>query len=178
MFWDREKLLSVTVKPKPKYHDRIIDKKDNYTIVDDKNGEKITLEEHKRKYPYKIDKDFICYVKTTHRKFSFTIPVDYCWNGADIPRVLWFFVGSKDNPEFKVPSCVHDFLLEFRGYIYKNILREEITVSQYRRLTSLIFRELLKQYGTKTVKSNIMASAVAGFQFLSPQWRDMDNEKT
>ena len=30
----------------------------------------------------------------------------------------------------------------------------------------------------KTLKSNIMASAVAGFQFLSPQWRDMDNEKT
>lgn len=170
MFWDKEKVLSVVLKPRAKYHDRNINKKDYDVIIDDKTGNKITLAEHKRKYPYKVDKDFIVNVQTTHRKFSFTVPVDYCWNGADIPRALWFFVGSKDNPEFKVPSCVHDFLLEFKDYIYKNVLREEITVSQYRRLTSLIFRELLKQYGTKTVKSNIMASAVAGFQFFSPQW--------
>lgn len=173
MFWDSEKILSVTIKPKAKFHDRTIYDKDYSIVLDDKEGNKVTLAAHKKKYPYKLDNSITCTVQTTERKFSFKISADYCWNGADIPRVLWTFVGSKDSPEFKIPSCVHDFLIEEREEIYKNVLKSEISVSEYRRLTSLIFRELLKQNGTKTVKSNIMASAVAGWQFVLPQWKDI-----
>ena len=49
----------------------------------------------------------------------------------------------------------------------------KITVAEYRRLTSLIFRDLLKTYGTKTVKSNIMSGAVQMFQatFNRHEWK-------
>ena len=160
----KEKVLTVKFNIEPIYHDRLIKLGDNIAVITDKTGKKTTIDKDKKRYPYKLDIDVICTVTTNIRTFSFTIPAEYVWNGADIPSILWFFVGSKDSPEFKVPSMVHDFMLEFKEYIYKNLLREQITVAEYRRLTSLIFRELLKVYGTKTIKSNIMAGAVQAFQ--------------
>lgn len=169
----KEKVLAVTFNIEPLYHDRLLKLGDEKVVITDKEGKKTTLDKDKKKYPYKLDIDVICNVVTTVRTFSFTIPADYVWNGADIPSILWFFVGSKDNPEFKVPSMVHDFILEYKEYIYKNLLREQITVAEYRWLTSLIFRDLLKTYGTKTVKSNIMSGAVQAFQatFNSKEWK-------
>ena len=160
----KEKVLAVTFNTEPIYHDRHPKAGDEKIIVEDKKGNKITLIAHKKLYPYKLDNEVICTVETTVRKFSFTIPQEYVWNGADIPPILWFFVGSKDNPEFKVPSLVHDFILEFKAYILNNVLYQNLSISNYRRLTSLIFRDLLKTYGTKTVKSNIMSGVVQIFQ--------------
>ena len=59
---------------------------------------------------------------------------------------------------------VHDYLLEFKFDILKEVLNDEISIKEYRRLTSLIFRQLLKDDGTKTIKSNIMSGAVQFFQ--------------
>lgn len=173
----REKVLAVKFNTEPMYHDRHPKAGDEKVIVEDKKGNRITLAAHKKLYPYKLDNEVLCTVETTVRKFSFTIPKDYVWNGADIPSILWVFVGSKDNPEFKVPSMVHDFILEFKSYIFKNILCQMISISEYRRLTSLIFRDLLKTYGTKTIKSNIMSGAVQIFQatFNRKEW-NIENE--
>lgn len=173
----KEKVLAVTFNVEPIYHDRHPKPGDEKIIVEDKKGNKITLKEHKELYPYKLDNDVICTVETTVRKFSFTIPKDYVWNGADIPPILWFFVGSKDSPQFKVPSLVHDFILEFKSYIYRNVLCQMITMGEYRRLTSLIFRDVLKTYGTKTIKSNVMSGVVQIFQatWNRQEW-DIENE--
>lgn len=160
----KEQVLAVILNSEPIYHDRQYKEGDEKIIVDDKKGNKVTLAKHKKLYPYKLDVDLLCKIITNKRTFSFTIFQDYCWNGADIPSFLWVLVGSKDNPEFKVPSMVHDFMLEFKEYIYKYLLRGQISIDEYRRLTSLIFRELLKTYGTKTIKSNIMSGAVQLFQ--------------
>ena len=169
----KEKVLAVTFDKEPEYHDRHPKAGDEKIIVEDKKGNKITLAEHKKLYPYKLDNDVECKIQTNVRTFSVEILKDYVWNGADIPSILWFFVGSKDSPEFKVPSLVHDFLLEFKSSIYILMLHGEISVAEYRRLTSLIFRDLLKTYGTKTVKSNIMSGAVQIFQatFNRKEWK-------
>lgn len=168
----KEKVLTVKFDKEPVYHDRHVNFGDNELIVYNKKGKKITLAEHKKLYPYKLDNDVVCFVETTLRSFSFKISKNYYWNGADIPSILWFLVGSKDSPEFKVPSMVHDFILEFKSYIFTEVLCEILTVKEYRRLTSLIFRDLLKTYGTKTVKSNIMAGTVDLFQaiFNRKEW--------
>ena len=169
----KEKVLAVTFDTEPLYHDRHVKPGDEKIIVEDKKGNKITLAEHKKLYPYKLDNDVECIIQTNVRTFSVRILKDYVWNGADIPPILWVFVGSKDSPEFKVPSLVHDFLLEFKSTIYILMLHGEISVAEYRRLTSLIFRDLLKTYGTKTVKSNIMSGAVQIFQatFNRKEWK-------
>ena len=35
----------------------------------------------------------------------------FVFDGASIPRVLWFFVGSRYLPKYMLPALVHDFLL-------------------------------------------------------------------
>lgn len=168
----KEKVLAVTASTPPRYGDRIIECEDFHKIVTDKKGNRITLAEHKRLYPYYVENSVIWTISTNLRDFSFTIPAEYVWNGADIPSFLWVFVGSKDCPQFKVPSMLHDFLLELKEYIYNNVLFKSISVSDYRRLTSLIFRQALKDYGTKTIKSNIMSGCVQIFQttFNRKEW--------
>lgn len=169
----KEQILAITPNNPPRYGDRFITCDDFHKITTDKNGNRITLAEHKRLYPYIVGNEIIWTVSTTLRDFSFTIPAEYIWNGADIPRFLWFFVGSKDSPQFKVPSMLHDFLLEYKDYIYNNVLCKKMSVKEYRRLTSLIFRQSLKDYGTKTVKSNIMSGCVQAFQATlnRKEWR-------
>lgn len=174
----REKILSVKSTVEPDYRDRHVEKDDDKIIVYDKKGNRITLAEHKRLYPYELLNDVTFYIETTVRTFVFDIKAGYFWNGADIPRILWFFVGSKDSPEFKVPSMIHDYMLEFKFNILDNVFGNEISVKEYRRLTSLTFRQSLKDYGTKTIKSNIMSGAVQFFQatFNRKEWkRDAEN---
>lgn len=168
----KEQVLSIKYSEYPIYFDRQQEEKDDEIIVLDKKGNRITLAEHKKIYPYEVKNEVTWTVSTTLRDFSFTIPAGYMWNGADIPRILWVFVGSKDSPEFKIPSMIHDFMLEFKEYIYSNVLMKSISVKDFRRLTSLTFRQSLKDNGTKTVKSNIMSGCVQAFQttFNHKEW--------
>lgn len=169
----REKILSVKTDVVPIFQDRRIEKDDENIIVYDKKGNRITLAEHKRLYPYELENEVRVNVETTKRSFVFTIEAGYFWNGADIPSFLWFFVGSKDSPEFKLPSMIHDYMLEFKFEILDNVLNNEISIKEYRRQTSLIFRQSLKNDGTKTIKSNIMSGAVQFFQatFNAKEWK-------
>lgn len=160
----KEKILSIKASTPPRYGDRNISDEDFKITVQDKKGNRITLAEHKKLYPYVVANEVTWTVSTTIRDFSFTIPAGYLWNGADIPRLLWFFVGSKDSPQFKVPSMIHDFMLEYKDYIYINVLCKCMSIADFRRLSSLIFRQSLKDYGTRTVKSNVMSGCVQGFQ--------------
>ena len=160
----KEKVLSIKPSTSPRYGDRIVSAEDSYEIVTDKCGNRITMAEHKKLYPYIAANEVTWKVSTNIRDFSFTVPAKYVWNGADIPRLLWSFVDSKDSPKYKVPSMIHDFLLEFKESIYKNVLNECMSVKDFRRLTSLIFRQAIKDYGTGTVKSNIMSACVQAFQ--------------
>ena len=59
---------------------------------------------------------------------------------------------------------VHDYMLEFKEKIFKEVLENKITVKEYRRLTSLIFRQILKDEKTNVIKANIMAWFVDVFQ--------------
>ena len=169
----KEKILAVKTDVIPIFCDRRIEDDDKNIIVYDKKGNRITLEKHKKLYPYELKNDVKIIVETNIRSFSFVIQSGYYWNGADIPSFLWFFVGSKDSPEFKLPSMVHDYLLEFKFNILENVLNNEISIKEYRRLTSLIFRQFLKKDGTKTIKSNIMSGCVQIFQstFNRKEWK-------
>ena len=81
----------------------------------------------------------------------------------DIPKTLFWIGQSKDN-NYLIASMVHDFLLEKKEDIFKNKLLNTLTVKEYRRLTSLIFRQILKDQKTNVIKANIMAWCVDIFQ--------------
>lgn len=159
----KEKVLYITFDNTPETRDRHFSPKDFSIITKDKKGNTITLAEDKKLYPFKLDNTVNVTVQTDRRAINFKIPAEYRWNGADIPKILWTFVGSQYNPEFKVPSMIHDYMLEFKKEIYST-LENDVSVADYRRLTSLAFRQALKNEDVKTIKSNIMSGCVQLFQ--------------
>lgn len=52
-----------------------------------------------------------------NKEYCFTIPKDYCWDGATVPRIFWRLIGSKTDPKFLVPSLIHDQLCEKKEYV-------------------------------------------------------------
>lgn len=159
----KEQVLYITFDKAPETRDRRISIKDYSIATKDKKGNIITLAEDKKLYPFKLDNTVNVTIQTDRRVIKFKIPAEYRWNGADIPKILWFFVGSQYNPEFKVPSMLHDYMLESKSEIYST-LEDDVSVADYRRLTSLAFRQALKNEDVKTIKSNIMSGCVQLFQ--------------
>ena len=149
----KEQIKSVEIHPKPDVRIRVIEDTDTQET-----------KQAKVKYPFELFCTVTVTVKTDKREFSFDVYNGYTWNGADIPRILWRIVGSRTSNEFLIASMLHDYLLQFKKYILTEVLKNEVSINDYRRLTSLIFREKLKAQGVNTVKANIMSWAVDVFQ--------------
>lgn len=133
---------------------RVIDKDDSDFMI-----------KSKKKYPFILINSVLIRIKEAEKgiDFEFEIPKNYIWNGADIPKCLFFVGQSKDN-NYLLASLVHDFMLEKRELIYNSVLKRSISVNEYRKLTSLVFRQILKDENTNTIKANIMSFAVDFFQ--------------
>lgn len=141
----------------------------------------ITLWDEKIKYPYKTKIESKLVVITNQRRLTFTLKLDenvkgaksFVWNGQNIPTVLWSLLRiSKDSPVGLKASKWHDNLLYKKCEFLQELRVEypETKVSEYRRLTTLIYRQWLKTMGVNTFKANFMAGAVGAWQFVSPQW--------
>lgn len=157
----KNKLLSVAFEPRPNTIIRDIDNENDSAVVIN----------NKKKYPFELLNGLDVLIETEKFNFSFTIPEGYVWNGADIPKTLFLFGQSKDN-NYLHASMVHDYMLEFKEDIYNDILNRSISIKEYRRLTSLIFRQILKDEKTNVIKANVMAWCVDVFQgtFNKKQW--------
>lgn len=145
--------------------------------VDRATGEYITLWEEKFRYPFctKVASKII--VKTCIRKYTFVLKLCennyYIWNGSDIPRFCWSLLGiSKHSPYGLIASKWHDNLLEHKQQFFNEIkeVAPNYTVKEFRRLTSLIFRQLLINNSVPKWKAYIMAWFVDIFQMCLPSW--------
>lgn len=94
-------------------------------------------------------------IQYKNKFYCFVIPKFYYWNGANIPRVFWRLIGSKNDPKFLIPSMVHDVLCENHNYIDND-----------RYLSSLIFRGLLETAGVNPLTRWAMFHSVDNFQKL------------
>ena len=159
----KEKIKSVEFKPEPKVSIRVLE-----------SGLTDREIKSRKKYPFMLNVDVNVIIETTERFFIITIPRGYFWNGADIPKCLFWIGQSKDN-NYLVASMVHDYLLEKKDYIYRYIVGTDITPAEYRRLTSLIFRQILKDQKTNVIKANVMAWAVDIFQATAgaKTWKEL-----
>ena len=150
---NKEQIVDISFSAVPDVRIRVIEPSDIKAVI-----------ENKKKYPFELHSSIDIKVLTTKREFEFTIFNGYTWNGADIPRLFWRMIGSRTDNEFLIASMLHDYLLEFKVYMLNQVLEKSISVKEYRRLTSLIFRHILKEQGTNTIKANIMSWAVQLFQ--------------
>lgn len=151
----KEQVIDIIWGQTPEVKVRVIETSDTKELINSK-----------KKYPFELENSVDVRIITNKREVDFTIFNGYTWNGADIPRFLWRCVGSRTDNEFLVASMVHDYLLEFRIYMLNEVFKNNISVKEYRRLTSLIFRHILKMQGTGTIKANIMSWTVQVFQTL------------
>ena len=149
----KEIVLSVNIDPVPDIRIRVIEDSDTEPT-----------KEGKIKYPFELFCTVTVTITTTFREFSFDVYNGYTWNGADIPKFFYRIIGSRTSNEFLIASMLHDYLLQFKRFMIYEVLKNQITISEYRRLTSLIFREKLKHQGVNTSKANVMAWAVDVFQ--------------
>lgn len=157
----KEKVISVVFSENPDVRIRVINNFDTKKEI-----------EGKKKYPFELHNSIDVTVTTTEREFTFNIYNGFKWNGADIPRAFWRIIGSRTDNDFLIASMNHDYLLDFKKYILNEILRNEISVEEYRRLTSLIFRHIIKEQGTNTIKANVMAWCVDVFQICNKRsWK-------
>ena len=102
-------------------------------------------------------------LQTTTKDIQIDIEENYVFNGSDIPAGLEFLVGSKEDIRFLKGALPHDYVLEHKEK-FKESFGEELSTAEFRRLTSLMFREVIKRTGTGTIKANIMAWCVDVFQ--------------
>lgn len=151
---------------------RVHDKDPKTMRLDRETGEPITLWEEKMRYPYKTKVASTLYIKTTKRDLAVKLLLDgdsFCWNGQNIISCLWSILHmSKHSPEGLQASKWHDIFL-YKKKEYISMFRESdpsMTISQYRRLTSLIFRQLLMNNGVPKIKAYVMAWFVDQWQKL------------
>ena len=135
-------------------------------------GDSDTLILQKKRLPFRLNNLVTVVIVTNKLTFQFSIHNGYCWNGADIPRFLWNIIGSRTDNDFLIASLMHDYMLDFKFKILSESLDNQLTLEEYRRLTSLIFREIIIAQGTNKIKANIMCMAVDTFQrfFNKEKW--------
>ena len=152
----KEKIKEILFSENPKVCVRVIE-----------DNELSAIKKQKKDYPFELHNTVKVTIITDVRQFDFSIPKGYTWNGADIPRIFWRVIGARTDNDFLIASMLHDYLLEFKVYLINEVLNKQISTNEYRRLTSLIFREKIKKQGTNVIKANIMAWCVDIFQIFN-----------
>lgn len=161
----KEEIKDILFFPIPEVRIRVIEFGDSQSVIDSK-----------KKYPFKLHNSITICIVTTKRTFDFCIHNGFTWNGADIPRFLWRIIGSRTDNDFLIASMVHDFLLDYKYFMIEEILNGEVTKQEYRRLTSLILRHILRKQGTNCLKANIMSYFTDIYQILKTKnWEKNGN---
>lgn len=111
------------------------------------------VKKDKKKKPYLNKRRVMWDINYLGKQYCFVIEKGYRWNGANIPRIFWWLIGSMGEADFLDASMVHDKMCE----------NHEI-VDYDRQLSSMIFREILIGAGVGKHKAQTMYIAVDNFQ--------------
>ena len=123
----------------------------------------MTKEEKKsiEKYPFICKKELkVCLVDhKKNKRYNFSVPKGYCYDGASIPRLFWRVVGSNTDNRFLIPALIHDVLCEHHEYVENN-----------RGFSTEVFNALLEASGVFGLKRFFMKNSVACFQTVFCKW--------
>lgn len=123
-----------------------------------------TEEERKsiKKYPFinKTNLQVLLVDYRKNKKYYFTVPKGYCYDGASIPRLFWRVIGSNTDNRFLVPALIHDVLCEHHEYVDND-----------RKFSSLVFNALLEASEVFPLKRFFMKNSVDVFQMFFCGWK-------
>ena len=85
--------------------------------------------------------------------YIFTIPKNYDYDGASIPRVIRELIGSKEDIRFKIASLIHDYMCE----------NHEV-INHDRYFSTCVFERLLYVSGTCAFIRWLMKHSVDNYQ--------------
>ncbi len=91
--------------------------------------------------------------KSKDKKYTFTIPQGYEWDGATILKFFYRVIGSREDIRFNVASLIHDFLCENKQ-----------VVDFDRYFADKVFERLLKVADTWSFIRWLMFHSVDNFQ--------------
>lgn len=100
------------------------------------------------------------YDKRLPKMYNFDIPKHFRYDGATIPRFLWWIIGSKTNPKFRIPALIHDYMCN-----------NKYCVDFRRNLSSKVFRAMLEVAGVRKWRTNLMYFFVDLWQRTQKDWR-------
>ena len=114
--------------------------------------------------PFTLNNDMTFKIRYTDKDekeqvYKIGVKKGYKWDGASIPKILQWIIGKNTNPAFAVASMLHDVMCENHAEIGND-----------RKLSSNVFKALLKQNGTSNFKANVMTWAVDLYQKLFVNW--------
>lgn len=106
-----------------------------------------------REKPLVLKNKVFCRIIYDGISYGFFIEKNYSWDGASIPSFAWIFIGQGLDPEFYIPSLIHDVLCENHNYINNN-----------RYLSTLVLDGLLSANKVNAFKRWVMKHSVDNFQ--------------
>lgn len=118
------------------------------------NDDDKTVKE-KNKKPFMAIKSAVLKVKYGTREYTIANECGYTYDGASIP----FKIG-KGNMKLLIPSLYHDIMCENKGIVDFD-----------RKLSSLIFKELLIQCKVNKLTAEIMYESVNIYQCFMKGWK-------
>lgn len=99
------------------------------------------------------------YDKKLPKMYNFTIPKYFRYDGATIPRLLWWIIGAKTNPKFRNPALLHDYMC-----------CNKYCIDYRRNFSSRVFRAMLEVAGVSKWRRNLMFFAVDIWQMFQKGW--------
>lgn len=97
--------------------------------------------------------------RVKNKVYKFTIPKQFRWDGATIPSIFWWIIGSKTNPKFMTASLLHDYLC-----------CNKYVINFDRKLSSKVFRSCLITAGVNKIKAHVMYCIIEIYQSLFVDW--------
>lgn len=160
----RETVVGVAFSPLPMTRHRIIEPQDKKVILDYKK--EYSLADDKKEFPSIFDNEFVFGIRTTERELLGRVYKRYKWNNADILGVIQIIaLCSKDDRRIVLASGIHDYLLEYKYELYKQwSTQDELSIEEFRWITSDTFRWLCEQQGMKHSKAVTMSNIMDCFQ--------------
>ena len=72
-----------------------------------------------KKKPYILNNEInvLLVDREKNKSYVFTIPAEYTYDGASIPRFFWRFIGAKGDNRFLIAALIHDTICENHHYV-------------------------------------------------------------